>query len=76
MSETLTERVLKQYKGNNRVFVETGTFRGGGIQLALDCGFEDVHSVEFDPERFQLAVHRFAGKTNVKIYHCDSSQLM
>ncbi|NDE63765.1 MAG: hypothetical protein EB053_05365 [Chlamydiae bacterium] len=31
---------------SNRVFVETGTYRGGGVKQAIEAGFEEIHSFE------------------------------
>ena len=30
----------------NRIFVETGSFNGDGIQAAIEAGFETIHSIE------------------------------
>jgi hypothetical protein len=72
MSETLTKPVLQKFK--NRIFVETGTYKGGGIQLALDLGFEEVRSIEFLLDRFQNVKKRFVGDNRVKLYQGDSAK--
>lgn len=36
----------------NRVFVETGTFKGNTIRKAFSIGFEKCYTVELEPERF------------------------
>lgn len=43
----------------NRVFVETGTYRGDGIQLALDAGFEKIVSVDIDYNNVRFCWDRF-----------------
>lgn len=54
-------------------FIETGTFGGDAIQLALDAGFKEVRSIEFDANLCKNAQERFSNNPNVKIYHGDSS---
>lgn len=58
------------------VFVETGTYDGSGIALALDCGFREIHSIEIDPARHAYSSDRFAGATNVRIYKGDSIDVL
>ena len=57
----------------NRVFVETGTFGGNGVRLALEAGFEEVHSCDIDLMMVQDAKSRFSGDARVHIYQKDSS---
>jgi len=61
-----------QYR--KRVFVETGTFVGDGIQRALDAGFEEIHSVDIDPIAIRDAKNRFKDNSKVNIYTKDSSR--
>ena len=55
---TLKKSVLDKYP--NQIFVETGTLWGDAIQLALDCGFQTVYSIELDPRLVKSARARFA----------------
>jgi hypothetical protein len=57
----------------NRVFVETGSLVGDGIQMALDAGFKEVRSVEYSPWNYSATVKRFADRDNVKMYSGDSA---
>lgn len=45
---TLTENVLKKYV--NPIFLETGTYLGDSVKLALNLGFEKVVSIEINEE--------------------------
>ena len=56
----------------NRVFVETGTYLGDGIQDALDAGFTQVHSIELSPQLHADAQRRFAGDPRVHLHLGDS----
>lgn len=65
MSEnTLKLEVLKQF-ADNKIFVETGTHQGKGVEVALAAGFEKIISIESDPDYFHRAVEKFKINTNV-----------
>ena len=49
-SATLTTTMLLKYKGDIRVFIETGSHKGGGIYTAQEAGFDEIYSCETDPE--------------------------
>ena len=56
----------------NRYLFETGTYKGDGIQDALDAGFQIVHSYEVFPPLYEESSHRFKDNSNVNI-HLKSS---
>jgi hypothetical protein len=58
------------------VFVETGTFKGSGIRTALNCGFEEIHSIEIDPTIHARAQKMFASCPNVHLHLGDSADLL
>lgn len=58
MSTTLSKEVLLKYKKND-IFIETGTLWGDGVQIALECGFEKIISIEIDAERTKVNSERF-----------------
>jgi len=64
--------VLKRHKGDRSVFLETGTFRGNGVQAALDAGFTTVRSVEIDRKLGEQARARFLDDPRVVIFIKDS----
>lgn len=55
---TLKKRVLEKYP--NKYFVETGTSLGDSVQLALNCGFEKIITMEINPEKVERAKKRFS----------------
>jgi hypothetical protein len=63
---------LKKYL--NDIFVETGSHQGDSIQLALDCGFKEVHSIELHEGFFNFCKNRFKDMPNVKLYLGDSAK--
>lgn len=73
MSMHPTRNLFKEYP--NRVYVETGAWLGDSIQLALDAGFEEIHSIELDPEKVEHCRQRFAGQP-VTIHQGDSALIL
>lgn len=55
---TLKKQVLEKYP--NKYFVETGTSLGDSVQVALDCGFEKIITMEINPEKVKNAKKRFS----------------
>lgn len=72
---TLSANVGPQGFGEFRqnYFIETGTFGGEGVQLALNAGFTKVRSIESDPTLAKHAKERFFNNPNVEIYYGNSS---
>jgi hypothetical protein len=62
-------------KYSNRVFIETGSMGGDGIQQALDEGFELAYSIELDPHWFNHCKNRFKDKP-VHMILGDSGKLL
>lgn len=74
MSEitTLRRNVLQKY-AYNRVFVETGTYLGGGVDIALACGFKKIHTIEVHAPYYEAQKKRFEG-TSVVFWLGDSGK--
>lgn len=49
--------LFKKYP--NKWFVETGSYKGDGIQRALDAGFDRIISVELSDDLFTRCIGRF-----------------
>ena len=49
----------------NNFFIETGSYRGDGIQAALDSGFPYITSIEITPKYYNICKQRFAGNSRV-----------
>ena len=76
MATTLSIEVLKKYK--NEIFCETGTLWGEAIEVALECGFDKIYSIELDLEKVASAKEKFASEIangTVHILHGDSTLL-
>lgn len=57
MSMHPTRNLFKEFP--NRVFFETGTFRGDGVQLAIDAGFEKIYTMDIDASHASFLRSRF-----------------
>jgi len=71
LSGNMGPQGFHQFK--RRVFVETGTFGGSGIQKALDAGFEEIYSIDIDPGHIQFTKERFNQRKNIHLALKDSS---
>jgi len=54
-------------------FIETGSYFGDGIQLALDSGFTDVYSIELGEHLHNGCRRRFQSNPHVHLILGDSS---
>lgn len=54
-------------------FIETGSYLGDGIQLAIDTGFDDIYSIELSQDLHYHCIERFKNEKNVKLILGDSS---
>lgn len=52
---------------NLTAFVETGTWRGDGVECARKAGFETIYSIELHREFFEKACTRFQTFSHIKI---------
>jgi hypothetical protein len=71
---TLYPIVLNNYK--NKVFVETGLWQGHGIQVALDCGFDQIFSCDIHPVAIDIGKKLFGNNPKVEIHDVDSVQFL
>ena len=67
---TAPKNLFKKYP--NSIFVETGTYLGDGVQMALDADFKTVYSIEIRPEYMDQTTERFKGMDNVHLICADS----
>lgn len=65
-----------QKYGSGKVFVETGTYLGDTVQLALDAGYEIIHTIEVDQGMYDKCYDRFKDNPKVKLWLGDSVDLI
>jgi hypothetical protein len=68
------EHVFRKYL--NKHFVETGTYKGEGIQCAVNSGFEFVRSVEIDETRYNDCFLKFRDNKNVSLYFGSTEDML
>jgi hypothetical protein len=59
MSLPQNRNIFAEYKGDTNVFIETGMYRGDGIQSALDAGFKQIISIDNDDQCLFFCMDRF-----------------
>jgi hypothetical protein len=60
------------FKKINNNFIETGSYVGDGIQLALDSGFDNIKSIELSEHFHDICKKRFKNETRVELILGDS----
>jgi hypothetical protein len=61
----------------NKYFIETGSYYGQGIQLALNSGlFEEIYSIELAPHFYEHCKKLFAYRRNVKLFLGNSGEVL
>lgn len=68
-----TKDQLSKYN-KNKIFIETGSLVGDGIQRALDAGYEKVISIECHDGYFNTSKERFKDDDRVTVILGDSSK--
>lgn len=81
MSMHPTRNLFKEFP--NEVFIETGSYRGDGIQLAQDAGFQKIISIDVDKDNLEFCLNRFNLKSShpsitaaLDLHHGDSSEYL
>lgn len=71
----LTREYLDEFS-NGKIFVETGTYMGDTVKLALEAGFNMIHSIELNKPLYDRAVEMFKDEPRVKIWLGDSVDIL
>lgn len=58
----------------NRIFIETGSGAGDGIQSALDAGFQQVYSIELSPVMYNICIQKYIHEERVIFLGLGDSQ--
>jgi len=74
MSMSLFVDTLKKYP--NPAFVETGTFKGGGIRTALEADFQRILSVEIEPKYYEVVKNFFGQDPRIHLFLGSSVDLL
>lgn len=63
----------QKFKKKTDWFIETGSFMGNGIQLAIESGFSKIFSIELSEELYKNCLKKFSNNKNVNLILGDSS---
>lgn len=69
-----SKAVFEKYP--NKYFIETGSYTGTGIQMAIDAGFEKIYSIELQGSYYENCCLRFTFYPFVELLLGDSSNLI
>jgi hypothetical protein len=61
---------------DTKIFVETGTLRGDGVDYALQYDFDKIYSIEIDDELYDQARIKYQHNDNVEILKGSSSEVL
>lgn len=68
---------LKEYSQGCKIFIETGTYLGTGVEIVRNTNmFDEIHSIEIEEHLYNMAVQRFKDDPRVKIWHGDSPDVL
>ena len=73
MSIPTDRNYFKIYKGDCDCFVETGTYMGGGVTLAVQAGFLEIHTIDLGN---YLDPHYKHGLNNIHYHIGDSPKVL
>lgn len=68
----LNKTILYPYK--RKIFVETGSYLGEGINAALEVGFEKIYSIENEDSHFRVCLEKFRNNEKVNLIKGDSKE--
>ena len=71
---TTTKEVFAKYP--NKYFIESGTCMGDGVNMALECGFDQIYSFELANHLYNICCKRFAHSPNVHLILGDTTKAM
>jgi hypothetical protein len=71
----LNRDLLSKYSDND-YFIETGSWVGNGISLALDVGFDEIHSIEIEQKFAELCRDKFSDNDKVSVYLGNSADVL
>ncbi len=72
---TSSVELFQKYSDYAKIFIETGTFTGDGIQCALDAGFEKVYSCDINSEYVENARNKYKNY-DVTVENLESQDLL
>ena len=66
-----TKNLFENIKKTKKIYVETGTYNGGGVDWALNH-FDEIHSIEISEKFYEPCVEKYKDIPKVKLHFGDS----
>lgn len=60
----------------NPVFLETGTYQGRCVDIALGLGFKKIISIEIEKSFYEFCTEKYQNRDNVFLYNADSLDVL
>lgn len=77
MSVSLTTAIVRKYKTpEHTCFIETGTFEGGGVMVALASEYRNVSSIELDTKYYDICKTKFTNDGRVSLHLGDTAKVL
>lgn len=67
-------QMFDKYREGCHYFIETGTYKGYGIDSAKEVGFEKYYSVEYLKTLYEECLEKFKEDDNIFLYNGSSEQ--
>ena len=58
------------------VWIESGTYRGESVDIALECTFRELHSIEVCPRLYEAVAPRFGREARVNLHQGSSPPIL
>jgi hypothetical protein len=76
MATTLKKDFFDKFSINTPFFVETGTYKGEGIEEALKFQFKELFSIELHKSLYEECVLKFKNNNKIKLFYGDSAEVL
>lgn len=67
----INKETLSKYKSSD-VFIETGSYIGEGIDIALECGYKVIYSIELSEHYYNHCLEKYKNNYSVNLILGDS----
>jgi glycosyltransferase involved in cell wall biosynthesis len=68
--------LFSKYKNDSKIFLESGTFRGGSVYRALTLGYDKIISIEPHLDSYLFSADRFKNNKNVELVNNFSENVL
>jgi hypothetical protein len=76
MATTLKKQFFDKYSQNSRIFIETGSYKGEGLEEALNFSFEKLYSIELHKSLYEECLKKFKDNNKVELFYGDSGTIL